>query len=878
MIFHNFDHKSDNDLSNIKIIIMKKLLFFLIICLQCIHIDAQNPQGFNYQAVARDATGGILTNRLMPVKITIQTDSLGGTILMQELHPYINTGSLGIINLVVGKGSKITGDFNSIDWSTTPLFIKTEIYDGTWKTMGSSRLWSVPYSMISDEARSITAGSKLAIVSDNDASTDALFEVKRKDGQSVFSVYNDSVNVYVPDNAKKVKGGFAVGGFDASKGFSQRYMVVTPDSIRFYINDNSSKEDASKGGFAVGGFNVKKNARDKYLSLFGASKVDTITNASQILWYPRKEAFLAGRVDIRYSDSVGINSFSMGFKNRAIGDYSHAMGYLSVARGPFSTAIGNQAVSDSNSFALGNFSQALGNDSYAIGSAASATAKTSMALGVGSVSRGQGSLSIGFKSIASQPFAVAIGDSAMALAYTAHAFGLKAQASAVGSIALGMYAQAQADYATSLGYCSVANNQFSTAIGYHAFASGPDSYAIGSYSEANGAKSFAIGSYGLNDNGTVNTDRATWTPGYCSLAFGMGAQATKIGSMSLGVNTTASGDQSLAIGFGTSATNQYATAMGYEASANGLKSIAIGAHYKVTFDQPVWVWSATLGKWINSPVTVSLDKQTTANDDYSIAIGNGNQSSGGGLTFGNNNIANAFGSTAIGFSNTASGDFSFASGFGNNTTGLKSFAMGESLVAQAANSFVIGAYNKIEGTSDGWLDKDPIFVIGNGSMAARSNAFEVTKDGNIILSPNLVTAAAGMTLIYDPVDNMMKKIVSSRKYKTAIEDIGNVGWLYDLKPVSFKYKTDKEGRTQYGLIAEDMETVNKDLVIYLDGKPESINYNGLFAPMIKAIQDQKLLIEDINSKNTLLSDENESLKARIEKLENEVAGLMNRQN
>jgi hypothetical protein len=832
-------------------------------------LPAQNPEGFNYQAVVRDGSGNPVANTNVQVRISILSDTTGfyaggtGTYIWEEEQTR-KTNPAGLISMVIGNpaATKIQGSassFTGIDWIQSPLFIGMKLLrpGSSWKNMGTSRLWSVPYSMV---ARGIAEGSKITIVSENDASEDALFEVKRKDGQTVFAVYNDAVNVYVPDQqAKKAKGGFSVGGYDQSKGFSRQYMTVTPDSIRFYIDNNPGK--GAKGGFAVGGYDLTKGNDKKYLSLYGASTVDTIKNASQVLWYPRKEAFLAGKIEILHPDSVGLNSFSMGYKNQAKGNYSHAMGYQAVARGDYSTAIGRGAISGPNSFALGNFSKALGNDSYAIGSASIASGITSIAIGVGSKAPGFASVSLGFRSEATDSNSVAIGYYSKALSPTAHAFGLRAEASAKGAIALGMYSTATARYATSLGYYSSATDIFSTAIGYYAQAIGPDSYAIGSHAKAEGAKSFAIGSYGLLATGNVDESRTTKTTGYCALAFGMGAQASKVGAMSMGVNTTAAGDQSLA--------------MGYEAAANGAKSIAIGAHYNVTYNRPVWEYSTILSKWVINYVPTLIDKMTVADGDYSIAIGNGNHASNNALSLGTNNEATAYGSVAIGHSNQVLKDFSFAAGFNNYLTGQGSFALGNNLLAKSANSFVIGAFNLEEGTVNEWLPKDPLFVIGNGNPTLRSNAFVVLKDGNIVLSPNIIPAVGGeYQLVMGSADNVIKKVTSSARYKTEITPLTDICWLYDLNPVSFQYSQDASGRTQYGLIAEEMEFINKDLVIYSNGVPDGITYNSLFAPMIRALQDQKSLIEDLNEKNAELKGENTELRDRLTRLESTVAGII----
>jgi len=228
-----------------------RLLLVLTLCpAPCAlsHLAAQVPQGFNYQAIARDGSNPI-DNGTIDVQVSILTDTAGfylgsGNYVWEEQHTGVQTNAFGLFSLVVGTGPlKIQGtaaSFAAIDWSVPLLYIGTKIrYMGTWKIMGASKLWSVPYSMFSDTAKSFSLGSKLAVVSDDDFSPDALFEVRRKDGQPVFSVYNEGVRVYVDDltSTKGPNGGFAIGGFTSGKG-AQDYFVVNSDSIRAYIDTN----------------------------------------------------------------------------------------------------------------------------------------------------------------------------------------------------------------------------------------------------------------------------------------------------------------------------------------------------------------------------------------------------------------------------------------------------------------------------------------------------------------------------------------------------------------------------------------------------------------------------------------------------------------
>jgi hypothetical protein len=83
---------------------------------------------------------------------------------------------------------------------------------------------------------------------------DPLFEVKNKDGETVFGVYNEGVRIYVDDSQSKgSKGGFAVGGFSPTKGPTDDYLYIDPDSVRIYVAELPEAK-GSKGGFAVGGF------------------------------------------------------------------------------------------------------------------------------------------------------------------------------------------------------------------------------------------------------------------------------------------------------------------------------------------------------------------------------------------------------------------------------------------------------------------------------------------------------------------------------------------------------------------------------------------------------------------------------------------------
>jgi hypothetical protein len=245
----------------------KNLLLLIFLSLSFYSSFSQVPQGFNYQAIARDASGNAISGATLQVRFGILSDTLIPVIVWQETHSVVKTNTFGLFSVILGTGVKSGGSaatFSAINWRTSPLFIKTEIYySGSWKNMGSAKLWSVPYSMMAGD---VGALPKLAVSGTTLNNDEALFEVRNQTGQTVFAVYNEGVRVYVDNGAKGNRGGFAIGGFGTAKGgVSQNLMTISSDSVRIYVNETAAK--GSRGGFAIGGFNTAKGTNDEFMFL-----------------------------------------------------------------------------------------------------------------------------------------------------------------------------------------------------------------------------------------------------------------------------------------------------------------------------------------------------------------------------------------------------------------------------------------------------------------------------------------------------------------------------------------------------------------------------------------------------------------------------------
>lgn len=165
----------------------------------------------------------------------------------------------------------------------------------------------------------------------------------------------------------------------------------------------------------------------------------------------------------------------------------------------------------------------------------------------------------------------------------------------------------------------------------------------------------------------------------------------------------------------------YSFGWGYDARANGLNSFAAG-------------WNVI------------------ASGKNSIAMGEGNKALGlNSVAFGLNSTANGFysmvsgqhcrtgseGSFATGLSTEALGMHSFAAGSDTRASGQSSFAMGSGIVSRAYVA-AFGRYNDTISASGGWVNTDPLFMLGNGSSnTSRSNALLVTKEGNMTIGGRL---------------------------------------------------------------------------------------------------------------------------------------------
>jgi hypothetical protein len=144
-----------------------------------------------------------------------------------------------------------------------------------------------------------------------------------------------------------------------------------------------------------------------------------------------------------------------------------------------------------------------------------------------------------------------------------------------------------------------------------------------------------------------------------------------------------------------------------------------------------------------------------------------------------------------------------------------------------------------------------------------TEAFKVDAGSPAVYSTPIYASTVGGTNrdVYVDDTGLLGYVSSIRESKTNIQNIADTSWLLQLNPVSFNYRkkdaegnyTDKaDGQVEYGLLAEETETVKQEICFYdrVDGKLElrGISYSKLITPMLKLLQEQQAIINDLKAR------------------------------
>jgi len=333
-----------------------------------------------------------------------------------------------------------------------------------------------------------------------------------------------------------------------------------------------------------------------------------------------------------------------------------------------------------------------------------------------------------------------------------------------------------------------------------------------------GTDNTAVGYHALHSNMTGNDNTAI---GYNALSSNtLGSTNTAYGSRALLSNATGSGNTGMGyLALQLNTTGYLNTAIGGEAlfqNSTGTDNTAVG--YEALGLNTIGNSNTAIGLQALSNNT-SADNNT-ATGFYALY----NNTTGSANTAG--------GSQAL-YSNST-GNFNTATGYralARNATGRTNIALG----FEAGQNLTTGSNN---------ID------IGNGGLQAESNTIRVgavgTQTATFIAGISGATVPSGVAVIVDSTGHL-GTTTSSARFKDAIKPMDKASEaILALKPVSFRYKKelDPDGIPQFGLVAEEVEKVNPDLVARDDqGKRYTVRYEAVNAMLLNEFIKARRQIE-----------------------------------
>jgi uncharacterized coiled-coil protein SlyX len=306
-----------------------------------------------------------------------------------------------------------------------------------------------------------------------------------------------------------------------------------------------------------------------------------------------------------------------------------------------------------------------------------------------------------------------------------------------------------------------------------------------------------------------------------------------------GKNNTATGLRALF----SNISGSYNTATGVYAlysNTTGWYNNAVGA-YALAHNTANWntangygaLYSNTTGVANTATGFGALYRNTTG----TVNVANGPQALLSNTT-GNENTAvgtNALASNTTGSANTAIG----LQALFNNPTGNNNTAVGASAGGGGNNNTAVGAHagaglgnnNTTLGNfvGSGLSTANNVIVIG--ANVSGENVSDTCYIGNIF-----GVTSAGATAVYVNSLGKLGTVVSSQRFKDEIKPMGKASEaILALKPVTFRYKQeiDPARSPQFGLVAEDVEKVNPDLVVRdAEGKVNTVRYEAVNAMLL----------------------------------------------
>ena len=449
---------------------------------------------------------------------------------------------------------------------------------------------------------------------------------------------------------------------------------------------------------------------------------------------------------------------------------------------------------------------------------------------------------------------------------------------------------------TVLGDDALLNNtgSFNTAIGANALmsnTSGSLNTALGQQalvSNTTGTENVAIGdssmfknTQGLRNTAAGHNALSNYTSGSFNTAFGYQALLGGDNGIGTGSNNTAVGYWAL-IGNQSGSNN---TATGYQALFGSPDEVSNCSNN--TADGANALYSNTIGSnnvasgssALYSNAIGSYNTATGQNALYANTTGVNNTATGAQAlstnTTGLNNAADGY--QAL-FNNTT-GNYNTAAGQGSlysNMTGRNNTAAGQN----AMRNNTTGSFNVALGDNAGFnlTTGSNNIEIGNRGVAGEANTIRLgvsgTQTNTYIAGIFGAALASGSTVRIDSAGHL-GTVASSARFKQEIKPMDNASEaILALEPVIFRYKheLDPAGIPQFGLVAEEVEKVNPDLVERdQQGKPYSVRYDAVNAMLLNEFLKEHRKVQELEANAARQQKQIDALTAGLQKVSAQLA-------
>jgi uncharacterized coiled-coil protein SlyX len=179
---------------------------------------------------------------------------------------------------------------------------------------------------------------------------------------------------------------------------------------------------------------------------------------------------------------------------------------------------------------------------------------------------------------------------------------------------------------------------------------------------------------------------------------------------------------------------------------------------------------------------------------------------------------------------------------GSNVDGFSNVAIGDSALSNSTG----GSSNVVVGDGAGQNVITASHVICIGANVAGENVSNTCYIGNIF-----GVTSAGALPVFVNTDGKLGTLTSSCRFKEKIKPMEHSSEaLFALTPVTFRYtnEIDPASTAQFGLVAEEVEKVNPDLVVHdKEGKAYSVRYDQVNAMLLNEFLKEHRKVQELES-------------------------------